>query len=783
MLKRIKLIQGIGTFTQSRASGIELSDVIIIFGENRYGKSTLCDIFRSLSEDSPSCIINRQRIPNNPNKPPKVELQFETANGNVVSIFEDGTWKEKAPECSKLYVFDQSFIHRNVITGQRLERPNSENMTNFILGESNTSLFKDLADLNKQLRDERIHLSNLERQFLPHSISNIRTYVESPLPVKSKEQLEADVKAYEISKHELTSTIQNIDSIKQRSILRAVGTQVKHGENCNSINTILASSMQNIHQESIAKLENHTANHVNNPAIFKGWASQGVILIKDNCPFCGQVLSDDAKDLISAYQNAFNAEFDDFNQQTRNKLNSLRQPFVIPDSRENLIQQHQTNKQFFSLYNEPQVTANPELINLAALLEPKYEFILTTFDTILNLSQSATTFWLPKLEQKLLTPYDPAGTINFEDLKTAEIKYNQAIYEYWKIVEEINEILNNFKKSLDESQLNVQIKTLQENELEAISALKRINLAPLCIQYKEKLTTVNSLATSYRTQKDLLEQSQTTYLNQYFSVINQLFAELGSSDFEIVKVPNNRGRQIVYDLRIKFKGENISADKIDTVFSESDRRALALCIFLAKIMSLPEDEKSKAILILDDPVTSFDNERIRLILNKLDEIQRTIKQLIITTHYKGMAAKVVKKFRRTAKSFKLAQVADTCEIQLVENDLMMASKHDLAFDKIKSFVDREKNDDIFTSLRPFFEEEIRHRFKKQLLELGKSKADLSECIVALGENGDIATEVVARLSAIRDTLNTPMHELGDDALESTRSLAATILHTIYHDLK
>jgi uncharacterized protein YhaN len=44
MLKRIKLIQGIGTFTQSSAGGIELSNVTILFGENRYGKSTLCDV-------------------------------------------------------------------------------------------------------------------------------------------------------------------------------------------------------------------------------------------------------------------------------------------------------------------------------------------------------------------------------------------------------------------------------------------------------------------------------------------------------------------------------------------------------------------------------------------------------------------------------------------------------------------------------------------------------------------------------------------------------------------
>ncbi len=48
-------------------------------------------------------------------------------------------------------------------------------------------------------------------------------------------------------------------------------------------------------------------------------------------------------------------------------------------------------------------------------------------------------------------------------------------------------------------------------------------------------------------------------------------------------MPNNHGIQIIYDLRVKFKGEEIHSDKISSVFSESDRRALALCVFLAKV--------------------------------------------------------------------------------------------------------------------------------------------------------------------------------------------------------
>jgi len=782
MLKRIKLIQGIGTFSQSRPSGIELSDVTILYGENRYGKSTLCDIFYSLSEDSPECIQNRACIPNDPNKPSKVELQFETATDNVVSLFEDGYWKAKLPSCSKIYVFDQSFIHRNVITGQRLERPNSENMTNFILGESNTALYKTLAEANNSLRDERRLLSNIEKQFTSHSIVNVPTYVTSLLPSRTKEIIEADIITYEASKQGLLLTIQNIDKIKQRSVLGNIGNQVDFEASCTSINTALTLSLQNIHQESLAILETHIAEHVINPATFKGWASQGVTQVKDNCPFCGQELSNDAKGLINAYKNSFNEEFDRYSINIKQRLNNLRQPFSLPSPREALIQQHSTNKQIVELYPEAQFTENQEFVDLVVSLEPRYDNVLNSYNAVLQASQQATCFWLPRLEQKIVAPYDSAEQINFEGLLQTAVAYNKSIYEYWEIIEKINNILNSYKSSLDENHLRNQLTTTQQQLLKDNSALKRIELDPLCNQYKDKQANVTSLNASYEAQKRLLEQSQTDYLNEYFDIINQLFRQLGSSNFEIIKMPNRRGTQIVYDLRIKFKGQDIPVDRINSVFSESDRRALALCIFLAKIISLPPLEKAKVIIVLDDPVTSFDNERIILILNKIDEIKRSIKQLIITTHYKGMAVKAVKKFRRTAKSIKLVQGIDTCNFELVDNDRMMATKHDLAFDTIKAFVSRQTNNDIITTLRPFFEEEIRHRFKKQLLELGKFKSDLSECIVALKNNGDITENIEARLSTIRDTLNTPMHELGENALENTRSLAEDILNIIYHDL-
>src|SRR5699024_2711740 len=126
-------------------------------------------------------------------------------------------------------------------------------------------------------------------------------------------------------------------------------------------------------------------------------------------------------------------------------------------------------------------------------------------------------------------------------------------------------------------------------------------------------------------------------------------------NLEISRGTNNIGTRTVYELKVSFKGENINKDKFHCIFSESDRRALALSVYFAKINKLPEDERLKAILIMDDPVTSFDSERITSILGILYRLKSHVKQLIVTTHYKGMASSMMMKFSKEASAIKIIQ--------------------------------------------------------------------------------------------------------------------------------
>ncbi len=69
------------------------------------------------------------------------------------------------------------------------------------------------------------------------------------------------------------------------------------------------------------------------------------------------------------------------------------------------------------------------------------------------------------------------------------------------------------------------------------------------------------------------------------------------------------------------------------VFSESDKRALALAVFMAKLECMPRDEKEKIILVLDDPVTSFDDNRMKIIINSLINVSDEVEQTFILSHH------------------------------------------------------------------------------------------------------------------------------------------------------
>lgn len=149
-----------------------------------------------------------------------------------------------------------------------------------------------------------------------------------------------------------------------------------------------------------------------------------------------------------------------------------------------------------------------------------------------------------------------------------------------------------------------------------------------------------------------------------------------------------------------------------------------------------------------------------------------------------MASKAIRTFKKV-KSINLIQGEGENGIEMiaVDNDSMMATAHDIAFNKINDFVNRVSNCNVLTELRPFLEEEIRIRYKKQLTTLGVSKKTFHKRITALSDKGIISSALAKKLSNLRNSLNIGMHVLSSHStIEDVRSLAEETLNVIYDEL-
>lgn len=780
MLERIQMISNVGSFCRVAPGGIGFSQINIIYGENRNGKSTLCDIFYSLSLNNPQLILDRKSII--PNREPdqiqqRVEIKFA---GQQSVRFLNNIWDSQIPDDSKLHIFDHGFIHRNVMTGTTYSRENSSNVSGFILGE-NAAQFEALETRNQQLRTDRRTFNACKKKLEMHNVGDVDVFVALPLPDQTLAQFDVDIQTSKIGQQELSTKISNVDQVTRRSNLEITAIHEAIDTKLQSINRCLALNMENVHETSrsivLAQKEK-----VNDSSSFDGWAAEGMVHLDDDCPFCGQELGGEAQSLIESYRSAFDNTFQDFVVQVKTDVATLQRLNLISANVETIREQHERNLVYLGFYVENTIAVQLEEHNSLPQLVDSFENIERMLEVLNRVHEDVSQVIRTALNDKQNIPYNAIAPVCFVELQRKLSDFNESVEQYNAVKHTINAMLIQFKESQDITAL-LEIKDLEvQNEALLITNRTRFFLNNDCVQYSDLKAQIEIDRISYESDKTALEDNQEVFLDTYFNEINTLFRRIGSSDFEISRRINRGGARTIYDLEVTFKGRVIDRAKLDCLFSESDRRALALCIFLAKIHQLPSEERAKAILVMDDPVTSFDNERISSILRILFALRYTIKQMIITTHYKGMASAMMKKFNE-AQAIRIFQTADGSEFETATKSEMTATAHDERYMEIMEFVGRGTQDNKLTKLRPFIEDEMRQRYKLPLISLGLSEVDtFNDCIEALKNNQNISTSVAISLHDYRTTLNLPSHELDTWTLDDSRTYAECMMEFIYSDL-
>jgi len=321
MIKSIQCIKQVGTFSNfPDGSKYRFDKLTFIFGLNSYGKSTICDIFKSLATNNPLIIQQRQTIPVIPKQEQNIKMSIEDYDRNKERAleFKYNSW-ENNKVAEYIEVFDTNFIHENVFTGLTIERKNKESFTNFILGSENVKIAEQIASLKKKIADDKKELKNIVPEFVREKPEEeIISFISLKVEESSDEirscllNLRNKLNNYE----ENQKDISNIISMKEpkepeteffedfyKSIIMVYENLFKGYDSFNEV--------------AVSRINNHIKCIGGESIQVKDWIKKGLSMIKSEnnkygyCPFCGQNL-DSVCDLIYAYKNYFNDEYNQF---------------------------------------------------------------------------------------------------------------------------------------------------------------------------------------------------------------------------------------------------------------------------------------------------------------------------------------------------------------------------------------------------------------------------------------------------------------------------------------
>lgn len=298
MIKRINTLKHTGRFIELRcgqgADG-DFSELNIIYANNAAGKSTLCDVLRSLTTGEPAYINGRKRL-GGPDLPEIfVALSHPTP---TIARFQNGAW-HNGGDCPPIHVYDDRFVAENVIVGHHINVDQRRNLYGLAIGAQAIAL-KQAVDIAEQALTnatgaERTARSSLT-QLLPEgqTIDTLRNVAATP----DVDQRIAETQAALAT---ATQTKSKADSIRHHTALRTVQIQDVPAD----LDQVLSATLNGAALAAEQKVRDHlaaTSDGLSIERLSQGHRSQ----TGTDCPHCGQSM--DGLEILEAYRALFSGE-------------------------------------------------------------------------------------------------------------------------------------------------------------------------------------------------------------------------------------------------------------------------------------------------------------------------------------------------------------------------------------------------------------------------------------------------------------------------------------------
>jgi wobble nucleotide-excising tRNase len=602
MLEKLISVKNVGKFTNYNCQGdVTFRKLTLIYAGNGHGKTTLCDILRSLHTGDGRYISGRETLGSTGQ--PTVKLLLN----NQPRTFANGKWDQDARE---FLIFDASFVHENVHAGEQVTHAHKKNLYRIIIGDSGVSLARAVSELDTQLREATRDVGAKTTAVLAFAPTGMSARDFMALrPVEDIDTL-IPQKTTELQALESAAAIQAKPSLRELSTLPQFPADYT---------SLLATTLEGISADVAATVVAHMSTHT--AGVTEAWLSEGLRFVKANsCPFCGQSLA--GIPLLVAFSAYFGGAYKAHMQRISGMITAIAERFGAQS--QVLAIQHTV------LHNANTCQGWQPLLTLKA---PAFDF-----DAVSAAIDGIRAAALDLLTAKKQAPFDALSLS--DDVRTAQARYAEA----QAAVAAYNAAISQLNKAIELTKTATQAGNLLavQRELARLHATRRrydTDAVAAC----EALLNAEAHKKSVEKQKEeakiSLETFTTSVFDKYQDRMNRLLENFGAG----FQIGDTKGRFVggspssqycvVINNKLIDIGESENPPQeqcFRNTLSAGDKSTLAFSFFIATVEK--DSALADKILVFDDPFTSQDHSRRTWTQQLITTLSNAAKQVIVLSH-------------------------------------------------------------------------------------------------------------------------------------------------------
>lgn len=687
MLQRIIAIRNVGRFRNCAANGdVTFRRYTLMFAENARGKTTLCDILRSLAKNAPEIIIGRATL--GAAEPPEVQLL--TASGT--RTFRNGTWTAAHPN---ILVFDGTYVRENIFAGDVVDTEHRRNLYRVIIGAQGVTLAASLDAFEGQIRDKTTDIRNNRnqmQQLLPQGMTS-----DAFIALAEDPNVDARIAA---RKQDLGAASQSAQ-LQQKGGLSTLTIPVFPAP----FAALLAKTFATVSVDAERHVNDHIERH-RMRARGEPWLTEGLqYVVDDSCPFCAQTFA--AAGLIQDYKSFFSREY----HALRDEVTALKRQVetAIGERGAAAIEQIVTQN----------LAATESWRQFCELEAPAIPQGLAVHEVFRALRESAQVL----LDRKAGTPLEAVppddqftqALGDFETLRTSLEAYSVSVATANAAIE---------ARKRQAQAANVREIENDLSRLNAVKARYTADARALCESDLRFHTEKAALEEQKATARQQLDAHTQQVITLYGQRINWSLERINASFRISTPTHTYRGGTPSTSYQIIINNNSVdlgdpqtplSRPSFKNTLSSGDRTTLALAFFFAQLEL--DGNRAQTAVVFDDPFGSMDGFRRNHTVNQIYRCGQNCLQVVVLSHAPGFLHQLWDRIAAAdRKSLCLARIGED-NTTIVEWDIERAvqARYRADIDVLQRFFGDGEGAprDVVQKLRPVLEAYCRNLYPTQ----------------------------------------------------------------------